>query len=84
VSDTSHPNAGGPAFPEHPLEHDHYWHEGASGMSLRDYFAGQALVMLPHMGGGADLSPDDIAHDAYVFADAMLEHRAKAKEAANG
>jgi hypothetical protein len=47
------------------------------GMMLRDYFAGQALI-----GWLADGKPSDAqeaAHQAYVFADAMLAAREKSK-----
>lgn len=47
----------------------------AVGMTLRDYFAGQALIMLPHMGCGADLDSHDVAAAAYQIADAMLARR---------
>lgn len=65
---------GGPAFPTEPnTQPGFYVHHG---MSLRDYFAGQALAGLlacgPH-----DCEPDGIAHDAYLFADAMLAQRDK-------
>jgi hypothetical protein len=44
----------------------------ASGMSLRDYFAGQALAMsMPD-------SPQHLADWAYRVADAMVAERAKA------
>lgn len=46
------------------------------GMSLRDWFAGQALAMLPHVGETA-LSPAEWAHDAYAIADALLSEREK-------
>ena len=73
-------NDGGPVFPQdivirHPngesavLRH--------IGMSLRDWFAGQALVALPHMGCGCDLENDELAAAAYQIADAMLAERAK-------
>lgn len=59
-------NNGGPAFPpfHDPKNHD-------SGMTLRDYFAGQALA-------NADICrrDDDYPHrTAYAFADAMLRAR---------
>lgn len=64
---------GGPAFP-HPLE-------GSNGMSLRDYFAGQALTgvltnlasMTPYMRSNVE----QFAKDCYIMADAMLKQRAK-------
>ena len=70
---------GGPAFPtdgfKYSLEHgDHQ-----SGMSLRDWFAGQALVGLTR-----EISGDVTVHrrngivsDAYELADAMLAERSK-------
>lgn len=45
------------------------------GMSLRDWFAGQAIVAMPHIGCGADLDFREIAHEAYRLADAMLAQR---------
>jgi len=47
------------------------------GMTLRDYFAGQALVgLLAQSNGTATISPhDEGAKYAYEMADAMLEAR---------
>ena len=47
-----------------------------TGMSLRDYFAGQALAGLagPH-GDGFSLPEEDFAEWAYRYADAMLAAR---------
>jgi hypothetical protein len=48
----------------------------ALGMSLRDYFAAQALAALysdPH--AARDQYPEDIAYVAYKVADAMLAAR---------
>lgn len=43
------------------------------GMTLRDWFAGQALITLPNIGCGADLDIDfGTALAAYQIADAML------------
>lgn len=44
------------------------------GMTLRDWFAGQALIALPNIGCGADLDITDtaLALAAYQIADAML------------
>lgn len=68
-------NDGGPAFPDPPIEHAGYWYSGTSGMSLLDYFAGQALV------GILASSPDILTHTAaqwaYDQAGAMIEHKQK-------
>ena len=50
--------------------------EGASGMTLRDWFAGQAMNTLRSqlMGRGSDA---DVAARCYEIADAMLAERAK-------
>jgi len=60
---------GGPAFPggvlpAHP--------EHPNGMTLRDWFAGQALANLVD-----PASPEAMANFAYKIADAMLEARGK-------
>jgi hypothetical protein len=58
---------GGPAFPlNDPLK--------STGMTLRDYFAAAALqgnIAHPEVVGDRD----DIARDAYKYADAMLKAR---------
>jgi hypothetical protein len=43
--------------------------------TLRDWFAGQALTAIPHIGCGADLDVFDFARAAYQFADALLAAR---------
>jgi hypothetical protein len=67
---------GGPAF-----AHGHPAQGGDRGMSLRDYFAGQALSGLL-AGGFADTVPHDSIHPeadfyAYKYADEMLRQRNK-------
>jgi len=55
-------------------------HRQEYGMSLRDYFAGQALQGLLCMGYGKADGPDGIkygAETAYKFADAMIAERVK-------
>lgn len=82
-------NDGGPAFPvpagsngaEHPA--DRVWNYAVGGMSLRDWFAGQALAGL--CAGMNEGAVRDVADGlrggrfqveaAYRFADAMLKAR---------
>lgn len=81
-------NDGGPAFPR-PYMADN---PGRGGMSLRDWFAGQALVgILAHQvtrcdkySGRADFTASisyDVASEmAYSYADAMLAERNKEQQ----
>lgn len=62
---------GGPAFPS--LETDTCL--PLFGMSLRDYFAGQALVGI--LANGDAESCPDAAKGSYAIADAMLAERFK-------
>ena len=49
------------------------WDSVQNGMSLRDYFAGQALIALINKN---DIrSAEIIAENAYVYADAMMTER---------
>jgi hypothetical protein len=57
---------GGPAFPELNSQM-------VPGMSLRDWFAGQFLAGQRWSGG----TLDELAHDSYQLADAMLAARVK-------
>jgi len=53
------------------------------GMTLRDYFAGQALGCLTELAATNavdDYTPDCVASDAYLFADAMLRERERETE----
>jgi hypothetical protein len=67
-----------PAFPKQG-EMDQFsnvFHRPQLGMTLRDYFAGQALAgMLSSCSEGATYSPMNAAGNAYEFADAMLAER---------
>jgi len=63
-------DTSGPAFPCHPgVENSLY-----DGMTLRDYFAGEALIKR-----GFNVRPydntDEVAKDCYKMADAMLKAR---------
>jgi hypothetical protein len=84
-------NDGGPAFPipgaVNPSDNGPAWaQEPYSGMSLRDWFAGQALAGILACGGlpgkpGRTFS-DLNAEAAYKQADAMLAERAQKAGAA--
>lgn len=72
---------GGPAFP-----HSYQWtnerknyieQDYADGMTLRDYFAGQALANLNLQAHVAKPAAEYMAKSAYEIADAMLRERAK-------
>ena len=65
---------GGQAFPLGNMHGVTCW-----GMTLRDWFAGQALVELIKMWGeiAINSNAEGIAHRAYQMADAMLAERGK-------
>jgi len=46
---------------------------GRDGMTLRDWFAGQALV--GRLADGTDRLRQGVAEEAYAYADAMIEAR---------
>lgn len=67
----SNTNTGGMAF---PLASDNYSDVRSQGMTLRDYFAGQAIagnLLMP----GTMYDAADYARFAYEMADAMLKAR---------
>lgn len=70
---------GGPAFPEtspDPLGGN----AQVSGMTMRDYFAAKAIQGFLASFAGADCrmpTPEQLAHDAYQQADAMIAERSK-------
>lgn len=78
-------NHGGPAFPSligrddnDPIEQvgaDTFHHHG---MTLRDYFAGQALANLNLQAHVAAPAAHHLAQSAYEIADAMLAERERA------
>ena len=77
-------NDGGPAFPVPSVA----WKEkgedcvaiGTRGMTLRDYFAGQALASILVSPKFIETSTKNIVERAYWFADAMLDQRMEEPE----
>ena len=70
-------NDGGPAF---PVSLPGWGDNGASGMTLRDYFAAKALPAITAGGTTGWAGKSDattLAERAYAIADAMLAERAK-------
>ena len=73
------PDNGGPAFPA-----DTAYRGGAGGLSVRDYFAGQALpavIAKPPISMNAIATREEIARSAFKYADAMLAALSPAQEA---
>ncbi|MEW5666231.1 hypothetical protein AB1288_07835 [Pseudomonas putida] len=77
-------DTSGPAFPVTlPSGESYQGHMPHDGMTLRDYFAAQALQgMLPYPGNEmwgsfAEMTPKQAAESAYGYADAMLAARVK-------
>lgn len=73
-------NDGGPAFPsEQGSTPEGTWNQTHSaGMSLRDYFAGQALAGLTTLVRDTEAEAAyAVAKAAYFVADALLAERAK-------
>lgn len=76
---------GGPAFPYTMWDKDSIGEmvprQLITGLSIRDYFAGQALNALisgnATVRGGGDATPQDYPRWAYELADAMLKERSK-------
>ena len=62
---------GGPAFPVQDMRGDEH------GMSMRDYFAGQALAGVCQRADWDDGEENVLARWAYDIADAMLAEREK-------
>lgn len=74
------PADGGPAFPQIDWKRkgDIEWGTTRGGMSLRDYFAAQAMRgIMSSLDDGEEPEIEAIAHDAYRMADHMLAERAK-------
>lgn len=74
-------NDGGPAFPR-PVSHSDEGgtHFGFTGMTLRDYFAGQALAGILASANFGNVK-DWIGGKAYEAADSMLAARERKEEA---
>lgn len=72
-------NDGGPAFPSESYDAEVDMDTIKPGMSLRDWFAGQALAgqlaFSPHDSFEKLHKPDEVAERMYAFADAMLAAR---------
>lgn len=69
---------GGPAFPFNYVDADGLTQEAHPGMTLRDWFAGQALAgYMGHRWNRTEKLADDAAEEAYRLADAMLREREK-------
>jgi hypothetical protein len=71
--------AGGPAF---PAVYQGDTRSDCAGLSMRDYFATNALQALLHKDsnwreGWGRCTKTELAEEAYAFADAMLEARTK-------
>ena len=73
---------GGQAFPMPQAETSEGGHWEENGMSLRDWFAGQALAGLLAGSPDADCGPKGYSADAYSLADAMLATRDGGDDAA--
>ena len=73
-------NDGGPAFVGDAWAVDGVQERKGGGLTVRDWFAGQALIAI----GASDVrseapsAPEAWAGNAYALADAMLAERAKA------
>lgn len=52
-------------------------HGGDIGMTLRDWFAGQAMAALLTNANNPQITPDRFATAAYMAADALLAEREK-------
>ena len=67
---------GGQAFPMikriPPYSYDV---ENYGGMTLRDYFAGQALGLAGQL--HTEFKPEELSRDCYKYADAMITERSK-------
>ena len=75
---TPQPNDGGPAIPVPDVYHPNGQIQfGSNGMTLRDWFAGQALANSKVEDHNGPRWADYAAAQAYQIADAMLAARVK-------
>jgi hypothetical protein len=65
-------NNGGPAFPANFYDDKGHFIEATDGMTLRDYFAANAMQAIVGLDNCDD---EDCAKQAYALADAMLKAR---------
>lgn len=77
-------NDGGPAYPIHTPENHRSNAYTDYGMTMRDFFAGQALQCLrvtvesvQAYENNFTIFPDQVARHAYEIADAMIAERSK-------
>lgn len=73
-------NDGGQAFPSVLYSHERAENWSTDGMSLRDWFAGRVLPQIwadDRCHDEEAMTLDEMAHEAYRMADAMLAERAK-------
>lgn len=70
-------SANPPAFPLHPGINPDWVDCRSTGMSLRDYFAGQIIAGRMNKGFATSVDADVCARVAYQIADAMLAEREK-------
>ena len=70
---TAQHRGNAPAFPRSATHGSDYLPSGDPGMTLREYYAGQAMVGLLGEEQHTGLSPSQIADMAVNMADALLE-----------
>jgi hypothetical protein len=71
---------GGPAFPRSAAEHSQGGHYEQDGMSLRDWFAAQAMNGIISVAPFKDgVTYRQVAGTCYEWADAMLAARAEGR-----
>ncbi len=80
MTDKRRPNDGGAAFPvTKEVRHigSSEVHFGDPGMTLRDWFAGQAVAKMSGANFASFSTCDSIASVAYKIADAMIDEKRK-------